>query len=31
MPNHWDLHVWAWAHNPNGMFAQFNPSPAVSC
>ncbi len=26
---HYDLHVWAWAHNPEGMFAQFNPS--LSC
>jgi hypothetical protein len=25
MPWHWDLHVWVWAHNPNGMFAQWNP------
>jgi hypothetical protein len=29
MPIHDDLHVWLWAHNPNGMFAQWNPS--VSC
>jgi hypothetical protein len=26
MPWHWDLHVWIWAHNPNGMFAEWNPS-----
>lgn len=26
MPWHYDLHVWAWAPNPSGMFAQFNPS-----
>lgn len=26
MPWHWDLHVWVWAHNPDGMFAQWNPS-----
>jgi len=26
MPWHWDLHVWIWAHNPDGMFAQWNPS-----
>jgi hypothetical protein len=29
MPTHWDLHVWLWANNPSGMFAQFNPS--LSC
>jgi hypothetical protein len=29
MPWHWDLHVWLWAHNPSGMFAQWNPS--LSC
>ncbi len=29
MPVHYDLHVWLWKHNPNGMFAPFNP--AVSC
>jgi hypothetical protein len=29
MPWHWDLHVWVWAENPNGTFAQFNP--ALSC
>lgn len=28
-PWHYDKHVWAWATNPNGMFAQFNP--ALSC
>ena len=28
-PAHYDLHVWAWRNNPNGMFAQFNP--AISC
>lgn len=26
MPWHWDLHVWVWAHNPSGMFAEWNPS-----
>lgn len=26
MPWHWDLHVWVWANNPSGMFAQWNPS-----
>ena len=25
MPWHFDLHVWAWAPNPAGDFAQFNP------
>lgn len=29
MPVHYDLHVWLWAHNPDGMFAQWNPS--ISC
>ena len=29
MPIHYDLHVWLWADNPTGMFAQFNP--ALSC
>jgi len=29
MPWHWDLHVWLWAPNPSGDFAQFNP--ALSC
>jgi hypothetical protein len=29
MPWHWDLHVWIWAHNPSGMFAQWNP--ALQC
>ncbi len=28
-PPHYDLHVWAWRNNPDGMFAQFNP--ALSC
>lgn len=26
MPVHYDLHVWLWQHNPDGMFAQFNPT-----
>ena len=26
MPRHYDLHVWVWAWNPAGVFAQFNPS-----
>ncbi len=29
MPVHYDLHVWTWAHNPTGMFAEWNP--ALSC
>jgi hypothetical protein len=29
MPWHWDLHAWVWAHNPDGVFAPFNP--AISC
>lgn len=31
MPWHYDLHVWIWAHNPSGTFAQFNPAPNVTC
>jgi hypothetical protein len=23
---HYDLHVWAWEFNPNGLFSQFNPN-----
>ena len=26
MPIHYDLHVWVWDDNPNGTFAQWNPS-----
>jgi hypothetical protein len=29
MPWHWDLHVWVWANNPSGIFAQWNPT--LSC
>jgi hypothetical protein len=29
VPWHWALHVWIWAHNPSGMFADWNP--AVRC
>ena len=29
MPPHFDLHVWIWQPNPNGMFAQWNPK--VTC
>ena len=26
MPVHYDLHVWIWQGNPNGVFAQWNPT-----
>ena len=29
MPIHYDLHVWAWRANPEGMFADWNPN--VDC
>jgi hypothetical protein len=29
MPWHYDLHVWVWNHNPDGMFTDFNPR--ISC
>lgn len=29
MPVHYDLHVWVWKHNPDGMTASWNP--AVDC
>lgn len=29
MPEHYDLHAWAWRANPNGVFAPFNPN--VGC
>ncbi len=29
MPDHYDLHVWLWEHNPDGLFAPFNPN--ISC
>jgi hypothetical protein len=29
LPDHYELHVWLWRHNPNGMFAAWNPK--VSC
>ena len=28
-PDHYDLHVWLWQGNPDGIFAEFNPN--VSC
>ena len=29
LPAFYELHVWAWKHNPHGTFADFNPT--VSC
>jgi hypothetical protein len=29
LPAYYQLHVWAWRHNPRGMFANWNPN--VSC
>ncbi|HYW30062.1 MAG TPA: hypothetical protein VE869_01050, partial [Gemmatimonas sp.] len=29
LPDHYELHVWLWKHNANGMFAAWNPK--VSC
>ncbi len=29
MPDHYDLHLWVWRDNPNGLAATWNP--AVSC
>lgn len=29
LPDHYELHVWLWKHNENGMFAEWNPK--VSC
>jgi hypothetical protein len=29
MPVHYDLHVYLWKHNPNGLFAMWNPN--VKC
>jgi hypothetical protein len=29
LPDHYELHVWLWRHNPNGLFAAWNPK--VSC
>jgi hypothetical protein len=26
MPVHYDIHVWVWQSNPDGMFAPFNPN-----
>ncbi len=25
LPDHYELHVWLWKHNPNGTFADWNP------
>lgn len=27
--DHYELHVWIWKPNPNGMFSHWNP--AISC
>ncbi len=29
LPAFWELHVWAWAHNPNGIVEDWNPE--VTC
>ena len=29
LPAHYEIHVWAWQDNPNGMFVDWNPK--VSC
>ena len=29
MPIHYDLHAWAWTHNPDGGFATWNPT--ITC
>lgn len=29
LPAFWELHVWAWAHNPSGIFEDWNPK--VTC
>ena len=29
LPDHYELHIWIWQHNPTGMLAPFNP--LVSC
>lgn len=29
LADHYELHVWIWRHNPDGMFAQWNPK--VTC
>lgn len=26
LPPHFELHAWTWHHNPDGMFAQWNPN-----
>jgi hypothetical protein len=30
LPAFYELHVWAWRHNPAGMFADWNPNVACS-
>jgi hypothetical protein len=29
MPEHYDLHLWIWSHNPDGLTAPWNP--ALTC
>lgn len=29
LPDHYELHIWTWRHNPAGLLAPFNPN--VSC
>lgn len=29
LPDHYEIHVWLWRHNPDGMFAMWNPD--VTC
>lgn len=29
LPAHYEIHVWAWRDNPNGIFVDWNPR--VSC
>lgn len=29
LPDHYELHIWLWKHNPAGMFEEWNPT--VSC
>ncbi|MFL5945924.1 MAG: hypothetical protein ACJ74D_11365 [Gaiellaceae bacterium] len=31
VPPHWELHVWLWKHNPDGIFTQKNPDNADVC
>lgn len=29
LPDHYELHIWTWKHNPDGLLADFNPN--VTC